>query len=451
MDVKSLPTDTIAAIATASGRGGIGVVRISGPRAREIATAVVGVELPARRALFRTFRAASGDAIDVGVTLCFTAPHSYTGEDVVEFQAHGSPVVLELLVRRCQELGARLARPGEFTLRAFLNGKLDLAQAEAVADLIDANSTAAARSAIRSMSGAFSDEVHALEGEIRQLRAQAEAMIDFSDEDVEAVAEQTLARRVVVLARRTQELGQRGRRGSRLRRGLNVALAGRPNVGKSSLLNRLAREHRAIVTAIPGTTRDAIRESIEIGGVAVNVADTAGLRHTDDDVERHGIDQTWREIGRADLVLLVSDDRQGITPEDREIAAALPQWIPVVSVRNMIDITGRCAAVGRNSAGGMEIALSARTGEGIDLLESEILRIAGFEAPEENTVLARERHLAALAEAEARLISAADAGASLELMAEELRLAHLALGAITGEFVTDDLLGEIFSRFCIGK
>jgi len=444
--------DTIAAIATAPGRAGIGVVRVSGSSLQAFSAALTHRNLSPRHAERVQFLDAGSGVIDDGIALLFAAPHSYTGEDVLELQAHGSPVVLRLLLERCLELGARLAEPGEFTRRAYLNEKLDLAQAEAVADLIAATTAAAARSAVRSLSGEFSREISALVDDLIELRMLAEAHIDFPEEGIAFLDSGEAPRRLVQLKARFDTLRARAQQGAILRRGLHVVLAGAPNVGKSSLLNRLAGEELAIVTAIPGTTRDTVRQSLDLDGVPVNVVDTAGLRDTNDEVEAVGIARTWAEIGKADAIALMLDARTGVGEGERDILAKLPQGLPRFLVHNKIDLVAHAPRReddedNRASA----IYLSAKTGAGVDLLREELKRVAGWEASGEDVFMARERHLAALAQAAAALDRAAEQTAVLELLAEELRLAQVALNTITGEFSADDLLGEIFSRFCIGK
>jgi len=443
-------TEVIAAIATAPGRGGIGVVRVSGCRLLDFAERLTGrIPLP-RRATMADFRAANGAVIDRGILLYFPSPHSFTGEDVLELQGHGGPVVMQELLGRCLELGARLAEPGEFTRRAFLNDKLDLAQAEAVADLIEASTAQAARSALRSLSGEFSRQVHALVDQLTELRMLVEATLDFPEEEIDPLRDTDLVPRLERLRAALAALRSRARQGSLLRTGLTVVLAGLPNVGKSSLLNRLAGEERAIVTEIAGTTRDALRETIQVEGIPLHIIDTAGLRETEDPVEKIGVERTWQEIGKADVVLQIVDARAGVTPADKAIAGRLPAGIERVIVENKCDLARQPA--GRfESQGHVHLRLSARTGEGIDLLRDELLRVAGWVGHGEDVILARERHLEALAGAERRLALAAGELQRLELAAEELRLAQDDLAAITGEFTADDLLGVIFGRFCIGK
>ena len=448
--MASRPSECIAAIATAPGRGGIGVVRISGPNLSPLAAALGGREPQARIAQFARFRDGSGGLIDEGLLLYFPAPHSFTGEDVIELQGHGGPVVMQMLLARCLELGARLAEPGEFTRRAFLNGKLDLAQAESVADLIEASTAAAARSAVRSLTGSFSREVQGLCERLIDLRMLVEATLDFPDEDVDFLIEAKAFERIGVVAAELRAILDRARQGSLLRNGLHVVLVGQPNVGKSSLLNRLAGEERAIVTDIAGTTRDALRETIQIEGIPLHIIDTAGLRDTTDEVERIGIARTWQEIDRADVVVRLVDVRAGLTDADAAIDARLPAGVERVTVFNKVDLLGRQPERTEDAAG-ISLYLSAKADQGIGLLRDELLRVAGWHRHGEDVILARERHLIALREALARVEAALDARHALELMAEELRLAQEAVNEITGEFTPDDLLGVIFSRFCIGK
>ncbi len=444
------PPDTIAAIATAPGRGGIGVVRVSGSGLADFARSLCGREPRARTAVLTRFRDADGAAIDEGILLYFPAPASFTGEDVIELQGHGGPVVMQLLLERCQALGARLAEPGEFTRRAFLNGKLDLAQAESVADLIEASTAAAARSALRSLSGQFSEEIHRIVDALIGLRMLVEATLDFPEEEVEFLERARAMPRLAAIRARIEGVLDRARQGALLRSGLNVVLVGAPNVGKSSLLNQLAGEERAIVTDIAGTTRDALRETIQIEGIPLHIIDTAGLRDTADTVERIGIERTWREIGRADVILRLSDASAAAGAADEDFDTRLPAGVERIDVVNKIDLCARSPA--RSEEGGrVRLHVSARSGAGIDLVRAELLRIAGWHAHGEDVILARERHLHALRAALAHVDAAAAQGGALELFAEELRLAQESLGEITGEFSADDLLGVIFSRFCIGK
>ena len=441
--------DTIAAIATAPGRGGVGVVRVSGASLGAFAFELCGREPKPRTARFTRFLDAEERVIDEGILLYFSAPASFTGEDVLELQGHGGPVVMQMLLERCLQLGARLAEPGEFTRRAFLNGKLDLAQAESVADLIEASTAAAARSAVRSLSGRFSEEVHRIVDALIDLRMLVEATLDFPEEEIDFLESARALPRLDAIRAQVEELLDRARQGALLRSGLNVVLVGEPNVGKSSLLNQLAGEDRAIVTEIAGTTRDALRETIQIEGIPLHIIDTAGLRETVDTVERIGIERTWREIERADVILRLVDAVQG-EPSDDDIDRRLPPSVRRITVVNKIDLVG--LAAGRSEvAGRIRLQVSARSGEGVELVRQELLRIAGWHAHGEDVILARERHLTALRKALAHVIEAGGQLGALELFAEELRLAQEQLGEITGEFTADELLGVIFSRFCIGK
>ena len=440
--------DTIAAIATPAGRGGIGIVRVSGPGARAIAHAVLG-ELPApRHAHFADFRAADGGPIDRGLALFFPAPHSYTGEDVLELQGHGGPMVMQQLLRRCLQLGARTAQPGEFTRRAFLNDRLDLAQAESVADLIDASSAEAARSAARSLAGAFSARVRALAGALTELRMHVEACIDFPEEEIDPADLEAQERKLARIDADLDALLGEARQGAVLREGLTVVLAGRPNVGKSSLLNRLAGEEVAIVTPIAGTTRDYVRATVSLEGVPIHLVDTAGLRDARDEVERIGIERAWAAVGEAGAVMLV-DVAEDDAHADAQLQSRLPVGVPVARVVNKIDLSG--LAPGRaDSRDGVVLRVSANTGTGIDALRGWLLEAAGWQPHGEGLFMARERHLGALRAAQG-FVRAAGLQQAFELKAEDLRLAHRSLGEITGEVSADTLLGEIFSRFCIGK
>jgi tRNA modification GTPase len=434
--------DTIAAVATAAGRAGIGVVRVSGPKVPAIAQAVIGCLPRPRRAVHCFFRDARGERLDEGIALYFKAPHSYTGDEVLELQGHGGPVVMYSVLEAVLDGGARLAGPGEFTRRAFLNGRLDLAQAEAVSDLIDAASREAARSAMRSLGGEFSAAISGLVSRLTELRALTEAMLDFPDDEVDSLHRDDANRRLGQLRAVLDEVIARSRQGSLLRSGIHAVLAGRPNVGKSSLLNRLAGAERAIVTAIPGTTRDALHEAIQIDGVPVIVVDTAGLRESQDEVERLGMERTRQELARADVVLVIVEAGRPEAPR-----GPLPEGAVRLTVVNKIDLVPGTAP-GRR---GHEVYVSAKTGSGIDALRAAVLEAAGWTSRGETVFLARERHLRALATARAHLEAGASQVARWELFAEELRLAQEALGEITGRVTADDLLGEIFSRFCIGK
>ncbi len=442
-------TDVIAAVGTAQGRAGIGIVRVSGKKLDQFASHLLGGVPAPRLAVRATFHGAAGEPIDDGIALFFPAPASYTGEDVLELQGHGGPVVLHMVLRRCLELGARLAEPGEFTRRAFLNDKLDLAQAEGVADLIDAATEAAARCALRSLRGEFSEVIGNLARRLVELRTLVEATLDFPEEEIDQVDREDARGRLRHLQEEVGRSLARGRQGSVLRSGLQVVLAGQPNVGKSSLLNRLAGEDLAIVTEIPGTTRDAVRQTVQIEGVPVNIIDTAGLRDAADKVEAIGIARTWEVIGHADALLLVVDARTGVTAADRSIVDRLPGKLKRVTVFNKIDLSGD-APHAEESAPGWHIHVSARTGEGLDALRCALLTLAGWQSGED-VFMARERHLVSLERVAQALERAGQTMLQSELFAEELRLAHRELGSITGEFSADDLLGQIFARFCIGK
>jgi len=446
------PIDTIAAIATPPGRGGIGIVRVSGPNAAGIAYELTGYAPRPRRAHLRTFRDEEGNALDAGLVLYFQGPDSFTGEDVLELQGHGGAVVMDMLLRRVLELGARLARPGEFSERAFLNDKLDLAQAEAIADLIDSGSEQAARAALRSLSGEFSSRVEMLVEHLTVLRAYVEAAIDFPDEEVDFLTDGAVAGRLAAIRNDFEDLADAAKQGSLMREGLTVVIAGRPNAGKSSLLNRLAGHDAAIVTDIPGTTRDLLRERIDIDGLPLHLTDTAGLRESGDAVEQEGVRRAWNEMEKADRVLLVVDSSLGLTAEDQDILERLPRALKATVIYNKIDLTAQRPAEDELD-GVASVWLSARTGQGMELLRAHLKRVAGYQQTGEDGFSARRRHLDAMRRAREHLDEAARhvemrAG---ELLAEELRLAQLCLNEITGEFTSDDLLGKIFSSFCIGK
>ncbi|XYJ10393.1 tRNA uridine-5-carboxymethylaminomethyl(34) synthesis GTPase MnmE [Telluria sp. B2] len=457
-----LDTSPIAAIATAPGRGGIGVVRASGKALGPLIESLFpGTTLAPRHATYIPFKSGDGSVIDQGLALYFKAPHSYTGEDVLELQGHGGPVVLQMLLARVLEAGAehglRLAEPGEFTRRAYLNDKLDLAQAEAVADLIDASTEAAAKSASQSLSGAFSQVVHRLVEQTINLRMLVEATLDFPEEEIDFLEKSNARGQLAGIIDSLEHVFRQAAQGALLREGLNVVLVGQPNVGKSSLLNALAGAEVAIVTPIAGTTRDKVSETIQIEGIPLNIIDTAGIRAIDegiDVVERIGIERTWGEVGKADVILHLLDANLGPSAADEQIVAAFPAGVPVVRIWNKIDLSGHRATVDQ-AADATHIYLSANEKTGIDLLRAELLRIAGWQQTGESLYLARERHLIALRAARRHLDVAAQHAAqddqSLDLFAEELRLAQDQLSSITGEFTPDDLLGVIFSRFCIGK
>lgn len=441
--------ENIAAIATAPGRGSIGVVRVSGENLREFGQSITGRILAPRYATLCPFLDGDGNPVDQGIALYFPAPHSYTGEDVLEFQGHGGSAVLQLVLQRCLDLGARLARPGEFTERAYLNDKMDLAQAESVADLIDASTTQAARTALRSLQGEFSQSIHHLVEQVIQLRMLVEAMLDFPEEEID---EMDISRRNASLSSIREQLQlifKQSQQGSLLREGAHVVLVGQPNVGKSSLLNRLSGEEIALVSDIAGTTRDVIRQSLQINGIPLHVIDTAGLRDSQDTVEKMGIERTRAAAERADLILLLLDARKGVTAADQEIMNTLPPNIPRLHVYNKADLL-EDAARALASSNGNQVYLSAKSGDGIDALRSRLLQLIGWHN-EGGLFMARERHIRALKAAQQHLELAAQEIRRAELFAEELRLAQEELNGITGEFTPDDLLGEIFSRFCIGK
>jgi len=444
MQSGEVDADTIVAVATPSGRGGIGIVRLSGPKVPAIAAKLLERLPEPRFATFCAFRDARGEPLDDGLALYFQAPRSYTGEPMLELHGHGGPVVTQSVLSACVDAGARLAEPGEFTRRAFLNGKLDLAQAEAVADLIDAASRQAARSALRSLAGEFSAEVNSLARRLVDLRALVEAMLDFPEEDVDALHRENAAAKLAEIVQALEGTLAKSRLGSLLRAGVHVVIAGRPNVGKSSLLNRLVGEDRAIVTPIAGTTRDALREAIQIDGVPLVLVDTAGLRASIDHVEQIGMERTQRELARADVVLELID---ATCPGER--LEALPADAARLVVFNKIDLLDDSRRAGLDPEA---IGVSAKTGEGLGALRTRILEAAGWSTQAgESVFLARERHLRALDTASRHLEAAARELARWEFFAEELRLAQKALGLITWEVSSDDLLGEIFGRFCIGK
>lgn len=439
----------IAAIATAPGRGGVGIVRLSGPDLKSWIQPITGKApsdhfAPPRVATLAHFQDADGHAIDEGLLIYFAGPNSFTGEDVIELQGHGGPVVMQLLLARCLDLGARLAEPGEFTRRAFINGKLDLTQAEAVVDLINASTATAARSAVRSLQGDFSRTIDALIDPLIELRALTEATLDFPEEEVDFLKSILAETRLHNIRDALQQVQATARQGKLLQDGLTVVLIGQPNVGKSSLLNALAGEDLAIVTPVAGTTRDVVRAHLQIEGVPLHVIDTAGLHETTDEVERLGIERTWQEIEKADVAVLLTDAQHGLTAAEEAIIARLPEGITHVTVQNKIDLGGTATEVGAI------LQISAKTGLGIDALRHRLLEIAGWQ-PGESLFIARERHLRALSDAADHLETAAAALPALEIFAEELRLAHKALQSITGEYTPDDLLGAIFSKFCIGK
>ena len=450
--------DTIAAVATATGRGGVGIIRVSGPRARAMAITLGGREPKPRYAHYGPLFADSGDVLDEGLLLFFPGPHSFTGEDVLELQGHGGPVVLDMLLRRCLQLGARMARPGEFSERAFLNDKLDLAQAEAIADLIEASSEQAARNALRSLQGEFSRRVHALTEKLIGLRIYVEAAIDFPEEEIDFLADGHVLSQLDAVRQELAGVLREAGQGALLRDGMTVVIAGRPNAGKSSLLNALAGREAAIVTDIAGTTRDVLREHIHIDGMPLHVVDTAGLRDTNDQVERIGVERALKAIAEADRILLVVDST---APEADDPFALWPEFLEqrpdphkVTLIRNKADLSGETVGLETCADGHVTVTLSARGLEGLDLLREHLKACMGYVQTSEGSFSARRRHLQALQQASASLehgreqLTVLGAG---ELLAEDLRMAQQALGEITGAFTPDDLLGRIFSSFCIGK
>lgn len=450
--------ETIAAIATAPGRGGIGVVRVSGPRAKAVAITLSGREPTARHAHYGPFHSDDGEVIDEGLMLFFPGPNSFTGEDVLELQGHGGPVVMDMLLRRCVELGVRLARPGEFSERAFLNDKMDLAQAEAIADLIEASSAQAARNAVRSLQGEFSRRVHQLTERLIQLRIYVEAAIDFPEEEIDFLADGRVLALLQAAREELSEVIREAGQGALLREGMNVVIAGRPNAGKSSLLNALAGREAAIVTDIAGTTRDVLREHIHIDGMPLHVIDTAGLRDTDDQVERIGVERAIKAIEDADRILLVVDASASPAGPDGSdwpaFLAVRPDRAKTTLIRNKADLTGEGAALSIDPDGYSTLSLSARSGDGLEILREHLKSCMGYDQTAESGFSARRRHLDALRQTAEHLdhghaqLTLAGAG---ELLAEDLRQAQQALGEITGALSSDDLLGRIFSSFCIGK
>ncbi len=448
MDIEQL--DTIAAIATPSGNGGVGIIRISGGRITQIAAQLFKKKLTPRTALFTAFLDQDQSVIDSGIALYFPSPASYTGEDVLELQAHGGSVVLNMLLRRVLSLGARLARPGEFTERAFLNNKLDLAQAEAIADLITSSTEQSVRSAQRSMQGVFSEQINTLITELTELRIYIEAAIDFVDEEIDFLTDGVVENRLISLTRRLEQIQQTANQGRLLRDGMTVVLAGKPNAGKSSLLNALAGHDAAIVTDIAGTTRDGLRERIQIDGMPLHIIDTAGLRESSNAIEQEGIRRAFEEIHKADKVLLLIDAKE---PEPQTILDSIPEGLDVITLYNKIDLVNKEPEI-QNTETGTQIYLSIKTGAGMDLLIQHLKQSVGYNDATENIFIARTRHLEALNTSHQLIQNALhqlQTTQASELVAEDLRLAQQALAEITGEFTSDDLLGKIFSSFCIGK
>ncbi len=441
--------DTIVAVATPSGRGGVGIIRVSGELCTKIATAIIGKVPPPRKAIYTEFKSEQQEILDSGIAIYFPAPHSFTGEDVIEFQGHGGPVVLDIVLKYCLFLGARLARPGEFSERAFLNDKLDLAQAEAISDLIDSRSEQAARSALRSLQGHFSAAINALLQGLIELRVYVEAALDFPDEEIDFLADTAVTDRLDRIKQQLHTIFNKAKQGSLLREGMQLVIVGKPNAGKSSLLNALAGNETAIVTEVAGTTRDVLRETIHLDGMPLHIIDTAGLRESDDPIEKIGIQRAWQEIEKADLILLLSDESDQESDENENILKRLPSALAVLQVVNKIDLS--------NTKSGQrddKIYISAKQQRGIEALKEELKQRMGYQSDREDTFIARRRHLQALEETQQAVDNAEiqlkqyNAG---ELMAEELRLAQDTLGQITGKYTPDDLLGEIFSNFCIGK
>lgn len=444
------PGETIAAIATASGAAGIGVVRVSGELCQSIANQILGYCPAPRYAAYLSFYDNHHKLIDRGIAIYYQNPHSYTGEDILELQAHGGTALMQMLLARCIELGARQAEPGEFTRRAYLNDKIDLAQAEAVADVINASTMEAAQSAMRSLSGEFSNSINEVLSKLIDLRMYVEACLDFPEEEIDFITQGKVAEKLATIIVELKTVFSKAKQGSLLREGLQVVLVGQPNVGKSSLMNQLSGEEVAIVTPVAGTTRDAIKNAIQINGLPLHIIDTAGLRSTDDEVEKIGIARTYRALENAQVALLLIDAAHGIGEEEKSILAHLPQEITKIWVHNKIDTTQEIAK-SVQIANETHIYLSAKTGEGVDLLRQHLLQVIGFEQNAEGIFMARTRHLNALKQVEVHLQQAKSMMHQSELIAEELRLAQEALSSITGEFTPDDLLGEIFSKFCIGK
>ena len=442
-------SDNIVAIATAPGRGGIGVVRISGSNLTSVTSCVLGVLPHPRKATFTHFYDENGEVIDQGIAIFFPAPNSYTGEDILELQGHGGPAILQLLLQRCLDLGSRLALPGEFTQRAYLNNKLDLAQAESVADLIDSSTAQAAKSAMRSLMGDFSKIIHELLAQLIDLRMLVEAMLDFPEEELEQLDISRRESKLNFIKAKLENTLALAQQGSLLREGAHVALIGQPNVGKSSLLNFLSGEDVALVSDIPGTTRDVIRQSIQLNGIPLHVIDTAGLRDSVDVVERMGIERTRSTIAKVDVILFMLDANRGFTIEDNKILLELPAATPRLFIINKIDINNTQAGFTNLNEKDC-VYLSAKTGEGISTLKEKLLSLVGWHQ-EAGVFMARERHVRALQQALVHTNNASQELTRAEFFAEELRLAQESLNSITGEFTSDDLLGEIFSRFCIGK
>ncbi len=445
--------ETIVALATPPGRGGIAIVRISGPLVKDIAHEIVTKPLKARYATCSSFIDSSKNIIDTGIAIFFPAPHSFTGEDIVELHTHGGPIISDSLVRQIIKLGARLAKPGEFTERAFLNNKIDLIQAEAIADLIDACSEQAARAAMRSLQGEFSKKINTVVQALIHLRTYIEAAIDFPEEEIDFLADNQIETQLITINHTLQTIQQEALQGSLLREGITAVIAGLPNAGKSSLLNQLSGKEAAIVTAIPGTTRDLLREQIVIDGMPLHIIDTAGLRESDDLIEQEGIKRAHAEIARADLILFVVDASDTVVPELNLFIQKIPSHAKIITLRNKIDLLKESPAIIQKKET-TEISLSAKSGEGIELLKQHIKSSMGFHSTQEGVFSARRRHLDALSRASTFIqngLLQLKENRAAELLAEDLRQAQLALNEVTGVFTSDDLLGKIFSSFCIGK
>lgn len=450
-----VPFDTIAAVATAPGRGGVGIVRVSGPGATHIAQTLLGRLPPPRQAQYLPFFNAAGEELDRGIALYFPGPHSFTGEDVLELQGHGGPVVMSLLLDAAKRAGARQARPGEFSERAFLNDKLDLAQAEAIADLIEASSEQAARNALQSLQGSFSRQVQALVEALIQLRIYVEAAIDFPEEEIDFLSDGRVESDLQGIADDLAQLIHKARQGQLVRDGMNVVIAGKPNAGKSSLLNALVEKESAIVTEIAGTTRDVLREHIHLDGMPLHIIDTAGLREASDQVEQIGIERAWAEINRADRILLLVDAREAINHPEWQPENVWPEFTAKLKASSKVSVVyNKTDLVDSSQLPANSLAISAKTGAGLDALKQHLKDCMGYQSTLEGTFTARQRHIDALLKAQEFVQygqTQLHTHAAGELLAEDLRQAQQSLSEITGEFTPDDLLGRIFSSFCIGK
>lgn len=446
--MDAIPQDTIAALATPIGRAGVGIIRVSGPQTRHIAQQILGKLPQARYAEYLPFKNKNGETLDIGIALFFSEPNSFTGEDVLELQGHGGTLVMDLLLQTVIDCGARMAKPGEFSERAFINDKMDLTQAEAIADLIDAGSRQAVQSALNSLQGKFATTINEMVMQVTQLRVYVEAAMDFPDEEIDFISEGRIAEKIEALNIHLNNILDAAEQGSLLREGIQLVLVGQPNAGKSSLLNALSGDDTAIVTEIPGTTRDVIRETIYLQGIPLHIIDTAGLRDSQDQVEQEGIRRTWQAIERAHVALIVIDDTQGLTESDQKIINQLPGHLILIKVFNKVDITGRY-----NDDDNLSVAVSAKFGTGLENLKTLLRDKLGYHTTSEGVFSARRRHLDALHEAAEHVSSAQTylQSQQAEFVAEELRLVQEALGRITGLVSSDDLLGEIFSSFCIGK